>query len=91
VPLEEKPAAALADEDLETIKECDCVLLGAITTPLDPDYRSVLLRLRKSLDLYANIRPSDLAILISSSCGRTQRLYSGLERGGCGGVAHFDG
>ncbi len=63
VPLEvglcrwKRTGAAMADEDLETIKECDCVLLGAITTPPDPDYRSVLLRLRKALDLYANIRP----------------------------------
>ena len=67
VPLEvglcrwERTGQAMSDEDLETIKECDCVLLGAITTPPDPNYRSVLLRLRKALDLYANIRPFQIS------------------------------
>ena len=86
IPLEiglcrwKRTGAALADEDLETIKECDCVLLGAITTPPDPDYRSVLLRLRKALDLYANIRPfrsHDLDFIIVRE--NTEGLYSGLE------------
>ena len=73
----------MADEDLETIKECDCVLLGAITTPPDPNYRSVLLRLRKDLDLYANIRPfqsRDLDFIIVRE--NTEGLYSGLEEVG---------
>lgn len=89
VPLEaglcrwKKTGLALADEDLETIKECDCVLLGAITTPPDPNYRSVLLRLRKDLDLYANIRPfqsRDLDFIIVRE--NTEGLYSGLEEVG---------
>ncbi len=86
VPLEiglcrwKRTGPAMADEDLETIKECDCVLLGAITTPPDPNYRSVLLRLRKALDLYANIRPfrsCDLDFIIVRE--NTEGLYSGLE------------
>ncbi len=71
---------ALGEEDLELIKSCDCVLFGAITTPVDPNYRSVLLRLRKELDLYANIRPftsSNLDFVIVRE--NTEGLYSGLE------------
>jgi methanogen homoisocitrate dehydrogenase len=74
---------AMGDEDLETIKECDCVLFGAITTPPDPGYRSVLLRLRKELDLYANIRPfsnRELDFIIVRE--NTEGLYSGLEEEG---------
>jgi methanogen homoisocitrate dehydrogenase len=71
---------AMAKEDLQTIKECDCVLFGAITTPPDPGYRSVLLQLRKELDLYANIRPfssGDLDFIIVRE--NTEGLYSGIE------------
>ncbi|HUI40096.1 MAG TPA: isocitrate/isopropylmalate dehydrogenase family protein [Methanothrix sp.] len=71
---------ALSEEDLQTIRECDCALFGAITTPPDPNYRSVLLRLRKELDLYANIRPfrsSALNFIIVRE--NTEGLYSGLE------------
>jgi methanogen homoisocitrate dehydrogenase len=71
---------AMGREDLQTIKECDCVLFGAITTPPDPGYRSVLLQLRRELDLYANIRPfrsHDLDFIIVRE--NTEGLYSGLE------------
>jgi methanogen homoisocitrate dehydrogenase len=53
----ERTGVALDDSDLENMKECDCILFGAITTPNDPNYQSVLLRIRRELDLYANIRP----------------------------------
>jgi methanogen homoisocitrate dehydrogenase len=74
---------AMTDEDMELIKNCRCVLFGAITTPPDPNYSSVLLRLRKELDLYANIRPFskrgvDLVIVREN----TEGLYSGLEEVG---------
>jgi methanogen homoisocitrate dehydrogenase len=86
IPLEigyrrwKRTGQALAEEDLETIKECRCMLFGAITTLPDPGYRSVLLLLRKELDLYANIRPFssqklDLVIVRENSEG----LYSGIE------------
>jgi methanogen homoisocitrate dehydrogenase len=74
---------ALGEDDLNRIKECDCVLFGAITTPPDPNYRSVLLRLRRELDLYANIRPftsRDLDFIIVRE--NTEGLYSGLEEAG---------
>ena len=48
---------AVDDDDLELMKGCDCALFGAITTPPDPRYSSVLVRLRREFDLYANIRP----------------------------------
>ncbi|HOT06380.1 MAG TPA: isocitrate/isopropylmalate family dehydrogenase [Methanotrichaceae archaeon] len=75
-----RTGTALAQEDLETMRRCDCILFGAITTPPDPAYRSVLLRIRKDLDLYANIRPFhssriDLVIVREN----TEGLYSGIE------------
>ncbi|MGA9097700.1 MAG: isocitrate/isopropylmalate dehydrogenase family protein [Methanotrichaceae archaeon] len=75
-----RTGVAMADDDLETIKECSCILFGAITTPPDPSYRSVLLRIRKGLDLYANIRPFnskclDMVIVREN----TEGLYSGIE------------
>jgi methanogen homoisocitrate dehydrogenase len=71
---------AMTDEDLETIKACRCVLFGAITTPPDSNYRSVLLRLRKELDLYANVRPfSKRGLDIVIVRENTEGLYSGLE------------
>jgi methanogen homoisocitrate dehydrogenase len=74
---------AMAEDDLATLKECDCILFGAISTPPDPNYKSVLLRIRKELDLYANIRPfqsKDLDFIIVRE--NTEGLYSGLEEVG---------
>lgn len=74
---------ALSEDDLSLIKECDCVLFGAITTPPDPNYRSVLLRLRHELDLYANIRPfSSRGLDFIIVRENTEGLYSGLEEVG---------
>jgi methanogen homoisocitrate dehydrogenase len=76
---------AMTNEDLELIKSCNCILFGAITTPPDPSYKSVLLRLRKELDLYANIRPFQKEgidfIIVREN---TEGLYSGLEEMGDG-------
>lgn len=96
VPLElgygkwERIGCAITDEDLSTLKECDCILFGAITTPADPNYKSVLLTIRKELDLYANLRPirpipgiigvtgrSDFDIMIVRE--NTEGMYSGIE------------
>ncbi|KUK44422.1 MAG: isocitrate/isopropylmalate dehydrogenase family protein [Methanothrix sp.] len=72
---------AMAEGDLDLIKTCHCILFGAITTPPDPEYRSVLLALRKGLDLYANIRPFsapglDFVIVREN----TEGMYSGVEK-----------
>lgn len=96
VPLElgygkwERTGYAITDEDISTLKECDCVLFGAVTTPPDPDYKSVLLTIRRELDMYANIRPirplssikgiydrTDFNFIIVRE--NTEGLYSGIE------------
>ncbi|WNY26906.1 isocitrate/isopropylmalate dehydrogenase family protein [Methanolapillus ohkumae] len=53
----EKTGEAITDADVATLKSCDAVLFGAITTVNDPSYKSVVLRIRKELDLFANVRP----------------------------------
>ncbi|WP_406659840.1 isocitrate/isopropylmalate family dehydrogenase [Methanolobus sp. ZRKC3] len=86
----ERTGFAITDEDIEILKGCDCVLFGAITTPPDPNYKSVLLTIRKELDMYANIRPirplpsvkgildrSDFNFVIVRE--NTEGLYSGIE------------
>ncbi|HEY8217491.1 MAG TPA: 3-isopropylmalate dehydrogenase [Acidimicrobiia bacterium] len=50
----------LPDDDLDAVRTCDAVLLGAVGTPEVPPgviERGLLLRLRFELDLYANVRP----------------------------------
>jgi len=95
VPLEigygkwKKKGNAINDDDMEIIKQCDCVLFGAITTPPDPDYKSVLVRMRKELDLYANIRPFTPLETVKLPCAKkfdfvivrenTEGMYSGVE------------
>ena len=96
VPLEigytrwKKTGTAISEEDLKTIKRCDAILFGAITTVPDPNYKSVLLTIRKELDLYANIRPVKPISGIKGVKGKsnfdfvivrenTEGLYSGIE------------
>lgn len=96
VPLElgyarwERTGAAISEEDIKTIKNCDAILFGAITTVPDPNYKSVLLTIRKELDLYANIRPVKPLPGIKGVTGKsnfdfvivrenTEGLYSGIE------------
>lgn len=86
----ERTGTAITDNDIKLIKECDCVLFGAITTPPDPSYKSVLMRLRKDLDLYANIRPFVPLKTVQLPCSKkdfdfvivrenTEGMYSGVE------------
>jgi len=86
----EKTGEAITDDDLEVLKGCDCILFGAITTPPDPNYKSVLLTIRKELDMYANIRPIRPLPSVQGILGRsdfnfvivrenTEGLYSGIE------------
>lgn len=95
VPLEigyskwERIGEAMTDEDLELMKDCDSIFFGAITTPRDPNYRSVLVRIRKELDLYANIRPYKSWEKINTPFKKTfdfiivrentEGMYSGIE------------
>jgi len=88
----ERTGLAMDDGDLELLRSCDCILFGAITTPNDPNYQSVLLRIRQELDLYANIRPfRPLGITMDIPCKpakpfdiiivreNTEGLYAGIE------------
>ena len=47
----------LPDETMELMRKSDSCLFGAVTTPPTPDYDSPVLRFRKELDLFANVRP----------------------------------
>ncbi|KAI5291042.1 homoisocitrate dehydrogenase [Ascosphaera aggregata] len=50
---------ALPDKTVETLKECDGALFGAVSSPSIKveGYSSPIVALRKKLDLYANVRP----------------------------------
>ena len=69
----------LTDEDLATIAGCDALLLGAVGDPRVPDgvlERGILLRLRRELDLYVNLRPfPELGLTIVRET--TEGLYAG--------------
>jgi len=76
----ERTGSACGEETMTDLRSADAVLFGAVTTPPDPGYRSVLLRLRHALDLYANVRPIrgervDIVIVREN----TEGLYSGIE------------
>jgi 3-isopropylmalate dehydrogenase len=70
----------LDDADVARIRDCDALLLGAVGDPRVPDgilERGVLLRLRKELDLYVNLRPfPELGIVFVRE--NTEGPYSGV-------------
>jgi homoisocitrate dehydrogenase len=79
----------LPEETLDLVRSADATLFGAVTTPPNlAGYSSPILRLRQTLDLFANIRPCrsfphpssrpniDLVIVREN----TEDLYSGRER-----------
>jgi homoisocitrate dehydrogenase len=79
----------LPDSTLEVIRFADATLLGAVATPPNlPGYFSPIVRMRQSLDLYANLRPCRSIPHSSSRKGvdliivreNTEGLYSGIER-----------
>nr|WP_319376774.1 isocitrate/isopropylmalate dehydrogenase family protein [uncultured Methanoregula sp.] len=79
----ERTGCPCADKEIRELKDADAILFGAITTPPMKDYQSVVLRIRKALDLYANFRPVrgdgfDIMIVREN----TEGLYSGVEETG---------
>lgn len=79
----ERHGAALPPATLEAARAADAVLFGAVASPSHavPGYSSPIVRLRRELDLYANIRPTrgpgvDLVIVREN----TEGLYAGRER-----------
>lgn len=78
----------LPEPVLESIRQNRIALKGPLTTPVGKGFASVNVRLRKTLDLYANLRPirtlpgvqtpfGDLDLIIVRE--NTEGLYSGLE------------
>lgn len=69
----------LSPEDLAVIRGSDALLFGAIGDPRVPDgvlERGILLRLRKELDLYVNLRPfPELGLVFVRE--NTEGLYAG--------------
>jgi isocitrate dehydrogenase (NAD+) len=78
----------LPDEVLDAIRESGVALKGPITTPVGGGFRSVNVALRKSLDLYAQVRPcktysgvrsrfEDVDLIVVRE--NTEDLYAGIE------------
>jgi len=78
----------LPDDVLDAVRETGVALKGPITTPVGGGFRSVNVALRKSLDLYAQVRPCktypgvrtrfeevDLVVVREN----TEDLYAGIE------------
>jgi homoisocitrate dehydrogenase len=85
----ERLGTPLPDSTLEAIRRSHASLFGAVTTPPNiPGYFSPVVRMRQSLDLYANLRPTRSIQHPSSRPGidlilvreNTEGLYSGIER-----------
>ncbi|HND49426.1 MAG TPA: isocitrate/isopropylmalate dehydrogenase family protein [Anaerolineales bacterium] len=85
----QRSGSPLPDSTLQAIRHADATLFGAVTTPpAIPNYFSPVVRMRQSLDLYANLRPTrsiphessrpNIDILIVRE--NTEGLYSGIER-----------
>ena len=78
----------LPDETLDLIRQTKIAIKGPITTPIGTGFRSVNVAIRKSLDLYACVRPcksypgvrapfSNVDIVIVRE--NTEDLYAGIE------------
>ncbi len=78
----------LPEEVLQSIRKNEVALKGPVTTPIGTGFRSVNVALRKSLDLYACVRPcksyegsptpfKDVDIVIVRE--NTEDLYAGIE------------
>ncbi len=85
----QRSGSPLPDSTLQAIRHADATLFGAVTTPPNiPNYFSPVVRMRQSLDLYANLRPTRSIPHSSSRAGidmvivreNTEGLYSGIER-----------
>ncbi len=85
----EKEGTPLPQRVIDSIKKNKIALKAPVTTPIGKGFRSVNVQLRKSLDLYANLRPCknfegiktpfdnvDLVVIREN----TEDLYAGIER-----------
>ena len=80
--------SSLPDAVIESVRRNKVALKGPVATPVGGGFESVNVRLRKALDLYANLRPvrnlpgvpsryGDVDLIIVRE--NTEGLYSGLE------------
>lgn len=85
----ETEGTPLPDRVLKSIKKNKVALKAPVTTPIGKGFRSVNVQLRKSLNLYANLRPcknlpnvktkfNDVDIVVVRE--NTEDLYAGIER-----------
>lgn len=85
----EKYGTPLPDETIASIRKTGIALKGPVATPIGTGFRSVNVAMRKTFDLYANVRPAktypgvitkfeniDLVIVREN----TEDLYAGIER-----------
>jgi isocitrate dehydrogenase (NAD+) len=86
--MDEHGGNPLPEEVLDAIRETGVALKGPITTPVGGGFRSVNVSLRKSLDLYAQVRPcktypgvrsrfEDIDLIVVRE--NTEDLYAGVE------------
>jgi isocitrate dehydrogenase (NAD+) len=88
IPAAERYGEPLPEETLEMIRRYRVALKGPCTTPVGKGYRSINVRLRQGLDLFASVRPVrtmpgvktpyekvDLVVVREN----TEGLYAGLE------------
>ncbi len=89
VAMIEKCGTPLPDETIASIRKTGVALKGPVATPVGTGFRSVNVAMRKTFDLYANVRPAktypgvitkfeniDLVIVREN----TEDLYAGIER-----------
>lgn len=87
-PAQDLAGSSLPDEVVESVRRNKVALKGPVATPIGGGFESVNVRLRKILDLYANLRPvrnlpgvrsrfGDVDLIIVRE--NTEGLYSGLE------------
>jgi len=86
--MERQGGSPLPDHVLDAIRQTGVALKGPITTPVGGGFRSVNVALRKSLDLYAQVRPcktypgvrtrfEDVDLIVVRE--NTEDLYAGIE------------
>ena len=85
----ERLGTSLPDSTLDEICSSSAALFGAVATPPNlPGYFSPVVRMRQSLELYANLRPCRSIPHVASRANidliivreNTEGLYSGIER-----------
>jgi isocitrate dehydrogenase (NAD+) len=92
----EKYGTTLPDDTLDSIKKNKIALKGPLTTPIGGGFSSVNVALRKTLDMYSNVRPVRSALGLSYHLNpidliifreNTEDLYAGMEYEIAPGVA----